>query len=796
MSVLRAVTRISILLLLIPSCVHGSDAIWSDTLSASLGTDVCRNPVIAMTGDTIWAAWETNLNGNWDIYARSYVKGAWSSPVQMTESDSSDLSPVLLRDRLGRMWFVWESKHSGLWKVYARTFSGPTMTEESPSPENVLGSLNPHGTIDPLNRLWLVWQSPGTQAVDSSDIFVKTYDGDVWTEPLNLTQHPANDDFPKTAVDSTGNVWVVWRSDRAGNEDIYATYHDGVQWEESLLHIATGPGGDFTPQITVDSRGRVWFAWMSNFNIFARYYDTSLSSVFQLTVGYYIHQDPCIIGDASSNLWVAWGREEVFHNIYGRYYDGETWTPTDTGAVLLGNDRSPALAVDWMDNLWQAWEHEGDILLRYANIPPSPPASGFDPAGGVEIQDQQPLLQWDPADEPILLMHYVIELDDGDFENGSAFQYVTDDGVTSLNVHDPLTDNTHWFYRIQTVDPTELGSPWSEIQDFYVDLFNEAPRPPKHFTIVGIIDSEVKTASPDFVWNYGGDNDPRDRADQTWYQVQIDDELCWCGDVIVLGTATGDTFARSQPLEENTVYYARVQAIVEGEDIPSEWSDTLSFWINAENSSPVVEVVDPNGGEVWSGIRSIQWTASDPDHDSLDLTITLEFSSDGGRSWDNLPEADAEGDSMNLNDGYYLWDISPGLRGRDFLIRVKASDPEGAQSNDVSDGSFVLSSMELDCQPRLFSPNGDGQNDEVTISFGLIEDSDVTVKVYDLAGRLVRNLAGETHVSISDADHFVRWDGRDEDGKIVPNRLYIVAATISDSRGSDTRTKTVMVLNR
>jgi hypothetical protein len=793
---IRAYISLSLFLLLLPCRLQASDAIWSDTLSASLGADVCRNPAIAVTGDTLWAAWETNRNGNWDIYARSYTEGLWSAPLRMTESDSSDLSPVLLRDRFGRMWFVWESKHSGVWKIYTKTFGGPIMTEGYAGPGNVVGSRSPDGCIDTSNRLWVVWQSPGTLAEDSAEVFAKYYDGEMWTEPFNITQHPADDDFPRVAVDSTGNVWVVWRSDRSGNEDIYATHYDGENWRESPLQVAAGPSGDFTPHITVDRRGRVWFAWMSNFNIFARYYDGGLSSVFQLTVGYYVHQDPCIIGDASSNLWVVWAREEGFDNLYGRYYTGESWTPTDTAAAFAGNDRSPALAVDWMDNLWQIWEHDGDILLRSANIPPLPPASGFEPAGGLEIKTQQPLLRWDDADEPPSMMHYVVQVDDSRFENGVAFQYEIADGLTYVDVRDVLADNTQWFYRVQTVDPTGLGSQWSEIQDFYVDLYDEAPHPPENFTIVGIVDGEVNVASPDFIWTYGGDNDPLDTAEKTWYQIQIDDELCWCTEVIILGTAPGDTTAQSQPLEENRTYYARIQALVEGEDMPSEWSDTLSFWINTENSAPQVQVLHPNGGEIWSGIQAVQWTAGDPDDDSSSLSISIDFSSDGGRVWESLATADAEGKPMNINDGYYLWEISPDFRGRDFLMRVTAKDPAGARSSDVSDGSFVVSSVALDCQPRLFSPNGDGQDDEVTISFALLEDSDVTVKVYDVTGRLVRHLMGKTHVSVTDGESFIHWDGKDEDGKLVPNRLYIIAATIMNNRGSDTRTKTVVVLNR
>ena len=787
---------IIVIILLFPLQSNASDALWSDTLSASIGPDVCRNPVIAVPGDTTWVAWETDRNGNWDIYARSYGSGVWSTPVQMTESDSSDLAPVLVKDRTDRIWFVWESKHSGLWKVYIRAFGGQTMTEDQPSPLNTVGSLNPDAAVDRSNNLWVVWQSPGSMSLDSADIYGKYFDGMDWTGPFRITQHPANDGAPKVAVDSTGRVWVVWQSDREGNEDIFATYYDGDAWLDSPVHIAAGPSGDFTPQVSVDSRGRVWFAWMSNFNVFTRFYDGELSAVFQVTVGYFVHQNPRIIGDGSSNLWVIWVKEESGENIHARYYNGSSWSTADTTALFLGDDRSPALGVDRMDNLWQVWEHEGDILLRYANIPPVPPTSGFEPSGGIELHEQQPTILWEAADEPPELMHYVIQFDDEGFLNGENFLYITDDGVTSLRVQDLLTDNTRWYYRIQTVDPTELGSPWSEIQDFYVDVFDEPPYPPEDFTIEGMVGTEVKTVTPTFMWRYGGDNDPLDTGGETWYRLQIDDDLTWTDPVCEIETLPGDTMTQSDPLEENRSYFARVRAAVVGEDLPSQWSDTLSFWINTENSAPAVEVLGPNGGEVWSGQQSIRWSATDLDDDSSALTIAIKLSHDNGGSWEDLPETDASGNAMSLNDGLYLWDIPSDLRGREFLIQIIATDPDNAWGGDVSDAPFIISTLAFDCQPRLFSPNGDGYDDEVTISFDLADDSDVTVKVYDLAGRLVRLLIQDERIAVSNGLNFVTWDGRDEDGRVVPNRLYIIAVTISNDNGTETRTKTVVVLNQ
>ena len=47
---------------------------------------------------------------------------------------------------------------------------------------------------------------------------------------------------------------------------------------------------------------------------------------------------------------------------------------------------------------------------------------------------------------------------------------------------------------------------------------------------------------------------------------------------------------------------------------------------------------------------------------------------------------------------------------------------------------------DIQCQPRLFSPRGGGLSSTATISFNLSADGDVSVKIYNTAGRLVRKL--------------------------------------------------------
>jgi hypothetical protein len=57
-----------------------------------------------------------------------------------------------------------------------------------------------------------------------------------------------------------------------------------------------------------------------------------------------------------------------------------------------------------------------------------------------------------------------------------------------------------------------------------------------------------------------------------------------------------------------------------------------------------------------------------------------------------------------------------------------------------------------------------------SIRFGLPEESDVTLRVYSVNGRLVRELANRVHYGRG--FHELQWDGRDEDGRLVSAGVF------------------------
>ena len=86
----------------------------------------------------------------------------------------------------------------------------------------------------------------------------------------------------------------------------------------------------------------------------------------------------------------------------------------------------------------------------------------------------------------------------------------------------------------------------------------------------------------------------------------------------------------------------------------------------------------------------------------------------------------------------------------------------------------------------MFTPNGDGINDEASFRFAVVkvgDDSPVEVLIYDLQGRLVRRLAEQR--ALSTGSYGIAWDGRDEQGDIAPPGVYLARLRVdTDTEGS------------
>ena len=94
--------------------------------------------------------------------------------------------------------------------------------------------------------------------------------------------------------------------------------------------------------------------------------------------------------------------------------------------------------------------------------------------------------------------------------------------------------------------------------------------------------------------------------------------------------------------------------------------------------------------------------------------------------------------------------------------------------------------LDLTITPRVFSPNGDGINDETVMDFTLVlvgASTPVEAEIFDLTGRQVRRL--EQQRAVSTGRYSIPWDGKDEAGNTLPPGVYAVRLSLdADTDGT------------
>ena len=80
--------------------------------------------------------------------------------------------------------------------------------------------------------------------------------------------------------------------------------------------------------------------------------------------------------------------------------------------------------------------------------------------------------------------------------------------------------------------------------------------------------------------------------------------------------------------------------------------------------------------------------------------------------------------------------------------------------------------VELSIEPNPFSPDGDGFEDQTVFRYTLPMESQLTIKIYDVKGRLVRALV-EDEPAVSGE---ISWDGKDDENRTVRIGIYVVLA--------------------
>jgi hypothetical protein len=294
-------------------------ATFSAPKNLSMTSGFSFNPRIAVDSKGgINVVWEDDTPGNVDVmFSRSADAGvSFSPPVNVSNSTASAGSPEVATDTNGNIFVVWENDSMNLGILFSRsTDGGVTFSTPAFLSTNTAGSISPQIAVDSGGNISVVWED---DILGTSDIsFNSSADqGVTFSIPKSLSNNVGNSVSPQITVDSTGNIDVAWVNDSPGNFDtFFSRSGDKGATFSAPKDVSNAFGQARSPQLAVDGGGNINVVWADNtppdFNpdiFFSRSGDggVTFSTAQNISNSSGFSSNPWLTVDAGANINVAW----------------------------------------------------------------------------------------------------------------------------------------------------------------------------------------------------------------------------------------------------------------------------------------------------------------------------------------------------------------------------------------------------------------------------------------------------------------------------------------------------------
>jgi hypothetical protein len=197
---------------------------WSPAIDVTdTGRDIWRPAIAVDKLGMVHVAWAEQVNGNWDIYHRSYVpqpkgKGEWLPIDRVTKHPGTDFNVALTLDRNGNVLAVWQGWRDGNFHIL---MAGPGLAAEK-----------------------------------------------------RVTTAKANHWNPALTTDSKGNIYVAYDTYEKGNYDV--RLHIFAKDNEIEMEIANSARFEARPHIVCDGQDRLWIAYEEGDEQWGKDYSTNM----------------------------------------------------------------------------------------------------------------------------------------------------------------------------------------------------------------------------------------------------------------------------------------------------------------------------------------------------------------------------------------------------------------------------------------------------------------------------------------------------------------------------------------
>lgn len=327
--------------------------------------------------------WADKTPGYWEIYFRHTVYGVFSwDPIQ----DISDLpydahAPAIALDSSGNINVVWDNSSAGSdirIRFRRSTDNGSNWSTPVFITSASEDSITPDIAVDSAGNLNVVWTDWRTGIYDSEIYFSRsTNNGTNWSTPVNISGTIGGTWTPSIAVDSSGNLFVVWWDLTYAHEDICfsRSTNNGVSWSP-YVNLSNTPIGESThPVVALDSAGNVNVVWDDEFPdpdelvYFTSSTDMGTNWTSPLGISSAAAYRPDIAIDSAGNINVVWvgyfsGNRAL---CFSRSTNGGTsWITAMNISNIADPGNTTAIALDGAGNINIVWSSNDVIYYTYS----------------------------------------------------------------------------------------------------------------------------------------------------------------------------------------------------------------------------------------------------------------------------------------------------------------------------------------------------------------------------------------------------------------------------------------------
>ena len=309
---------------------------WSGAEMIASGSGNATDPQIAVDANgNVRAVWSQQDGAYSSIYSNSYRGGLWGTPVPIETGNNGNASrPQVAFDANGNALAVWAKSNGVVTHVWANRYDASIFGGGSWGTARLIETANtgnaeiPQLAVDPNGNamaIWLKWD--GTRNNLWANRFTVS-NLDWGTATLIEHEDLGSVGNASIAVDASGNAMVVWAQHNGTISNIWANrYTAGTGWGSAEPLETNGFYADF-PRVAVDASGNamaVWNQYRSHY--FNRYVSGTGWSIAALVIaGSTSTNEPTQAArfafDANGNALAVWPESDgTTYNIVGSRFE-------------------------------------------------------------------------------------------------------------------------------------------------------------------------------------------------------------------------------------------------------------------------------------------------------------------------------------------------------------------------------------------------------------------------------------------------------------------------------------------